>query len=69
MCGTDMQETQEGQCRQVRASYTGGEALPMSTAQNFHQRLPHSRLHNLYGPTEATVDVTGMTPPAPHCFP
>lgn len=66
----EVQETGEGQCQQVRASYTGGEALPMSTAQNFHERLPHSRLHNLYGPTEATVDVTGMpTAPAHHRCP
>ncbi|WP_196222724.1 non-ribosomal peptide synthetase [Pseudooceanicola algae] len=37
--------------------FASGEALPVSLARQFHQRIK-GRLHNLYGPTEAAVDVT-----------
>ncbi|KAF1718195.1 type I polyketide synthase [Pseudoxanthomonas yeongjuensis] len=47
-----------GVLRQVMCS---GEALPVSLAERFHERLPGVELHNLYGPTEAAVDVTAWT--------
>ena len=47
-----------GALRQVMCS---GEALPVSLAERFHERLPGVELHNLYGPTEAAVDVTAWT--------
>lgn len=57
-----LQDMKAGQCRSMRAVYTGGEALPVATAQLFKEKCSHSRLYNLYGPTEATVDVTGTDP-------
>jgi amino acid adenylation domain-containing protein len=48
-------------CASLRRVFTSGEALSVSLARLFHDRLPATELHNLYGPTEAAVDVTSWT--------
>src|SRR5262249_20690915 len=47
-----------GACTALRLLFSGGEALPSSTADLAFERLPSAELHNLYGPTEATIDAT-----------
>jgi amino acid adenylation domain-containing protein len=37
----------------------GGEALPATLVERFHERLPNAKLYNRYGPTEAATAVTG----------
>ncbi|SFS96104.1 non-ribosomal peptide synthetase [Marininema halotolerans] len=44
-------------CPSLRYGFVGGEALPVSLVEQFHQQLAIP-LVNLYGPTEATIDTT-----------
>jgi amino acid adenylation domain-containing protein/non-ribosomal peptide synthase protein (TIGR01720 family) len=44
-------------CRSLRLVFAGGEALPGSVAERFHERSS-AVLANQYGPTEASIDVT-----------
>lgn len=48
----------------LRLVFCGGEALPLSLAQNFKHRFPQAELHNVYGPAEATIHTSGWTVPA-----
>jgi amino acid adenylation domain-containing protein len=51
-------------CRSLRRVFAGGEALPVTVARSFHERL-EGELCNLYGPTEAAIDATFQPcPPA-----
>ncbi len=46
-------------CTELVRVPCGGEALPASLVQRFHERLPNARLYNRYGPSEAATAVTG----------
>ena len=39
----------------LRLTVFGGEPLPLSIVEAWHQAAPQSVIHNLYGPTEVTV--------------
>ena len=46
---------QPGCLPDLRITVFGGEALPQSTALQWQDAAPNTRVFNLYGPTEATV--------------
>lgn len=43
----------------LRLSFFAGEALPLTSANAWHEAAPNSRIDCLYGPTETTVVCTG----------
>lgn len=45
-------------CSNLRAVFSGGEALSQNLARQFYQAQPRCRLVNLYGPTECTINAT-----------
>ncbi|MEM6612306.1 MAG: aminotransferase class V-fold PLP-dependent enzyme [Cyanobacteria bacterium P01_C01_bin.72] len=54
----DSEPQQLSQLRYLRYVFCSGEALPLSLAQAFYQKLSSARLFNLYGSSEIAADVT-----------
>ncbi|NEP57983.1 MAG: aminotransferase class V-fold PLP-dependent enzyme, partial [Symploca sp. SIO2G7] len=46
------------QLRYLKYVFCSGEALPLTLAEAFHQKLSSARLFNLYGSSEVAADVT-----------
>jgi len=44
--------------RELKYVFCSGEALPLSLAKAFHQKMPSARLFNFYSSSEGTADVT-----------
>ena len=57
MLAAFLEESDGGDCAQLRRTICSGEVLPALLARRFVAELP-GELHNLYGPTEAAIDVS-----------
>jgi len=56
------------QLKNVKAVFTGGEAMTPASVARFYQALPESKLFNLYGPTESTTYVAAYEVPSTAAF-
>ncbi|MEM8778778.1 MAG: aminotransferase class V-fold PLP-dependent enzyme, partial [Cyanobacteria bacterium P01_G01_bin.49] len=54
----DSAPQQLSELRELKYVFCSGEALPLSLAEEFHQKLSAARLFNLYGSSEVAADVT-----------